>query len=314
MSVKWIITGRVVDESTGGVLSVTWEATYKNYILVYGNENIAYKSGECIFTPDATSPSFIPYKELNEPKILSWVYLEIDKNEVDSEIEGVVTADRIRVSEEKIKNSELHKAVIILHNKSVVVNEVKDELGNLVYDTVIQRDDNGYSITSTRVPQFESDGVTIKKDVEGNDITVGGEIVTEQVVRTQKSWLVSDEDVLAELIEPTESMNRVSFADFAEACIARGVSISTIRDITNQPEYLKRIEGYLLVGDIKSLETWLRILPSSISGTAGELTKLRNTVDQYRLRNIDLILRKVYRDEITLEDVKTARKIFLQEL
>lgn len=208
----------------------------------------------------------------------------------------------------------LVKAIRLLQDASVVISNELDGQGNVIYDAVPTYDANGYAITVTRVPLFEADGLTPQKDGNGDDIILGGSAVTEEVARTVKSWAVSDANVLAQLIEPVNQMLPVSFIDFAEAALARGVPTATLRDIADRPDYLARIEALMLVGDFKSLLTWFKVIPTSISGTAADLTKLKNTTAEFRLRRIDVTLREVYREAITLADVTNARAELLAEL
>lgn len=78
---KWAIDNMEHTVSDGGVFAVYWRV---NEILhdVSGVTYTATACGSLFFTPDPDSPSYIPYDELTEGIVLTWVHDTLGKESV----------------------------------------------------------------------------------------------------------------------------------------------------------------------------------------------------------------------------------------
>lgn len=66
--ITWKITNLRRDPATGLVQSASWSCTIDE------NEQSATRGGEYVFVPkEPTDPGFIPYDQINEKTILSWM-------------------------------------------------------------------------------------------------------------------------------------------------------------------------------------------------------------------------------------------------
>lgn len=71
----------------GGVFYVEW--------VCYGLHHTFEKSaaGTCMFTPQPSGNGFTPLSNLTEKQVLTWVWGQVDKAEVESKIEEMLQED-----------------------------------------------------------------------------------------------------------------------------------------------------------------------------------------------------------------------------
>lgn len=87
--VSWVIKDMVADASSGGVVSVNWEATVSEQIVVSGTPQsvMASNGGTSTFEPNPSDSGFVPYDDLTEDDVLGWVYLQVDKDAYESDLQ-----------------------------------------------------------------------------------------------------------------------------------------------------------------------------------------------------------------------------------
>lgn len=74
---EWPIKTLEYNVEDGGVIVAHWRC------IAEDGDYTASAYGSASFTPDPTSPDFIPYADLTEEDVLSWVWISVDKDEVE---------------------------------------------------------------------------------------------------------------------------------------------------------------------------------------------------------------------------------------
>lgn len=84
----WQILNLERNASDGGVIKVYWLAKRHEQVGEAENESVysAYYKGTTDLTPDASLDSFILFEDLTEDVVLGWVYNEINKTEIETQI------------------------------------------------------------------------------------------------------------------------------------------------------------------------------------------------------------------------------------
>ena len=87
--VSWLIKDMVADASSGGVVSVMWEATVADQVVVSGKPQVVMASsgGTSSFEPNPNDSSFVPYDDLTEDDVLRWVYSQVDRDACESDLQ-----------------------------------------------------------------------------------------------------------------------------------------------------------------------------------------------------------------------------------
>jgi len=81
---NWTIETCEHEVATGGITVAHWRVN-----AVDGDYSTsAY--GSCGFTPDPTSERFKPYNEVTEEEVLSWVWGQLDKEELESSLQSSI--------------------------------------------------------------------------------------------------------------------------------------------------------------------------------------------------------------------------------
>ena len=70
----WTIAQLERNTADGGVVVAHWRATATD------GDYSASAYGTAGFTPDPTSPDFVPFDDLTEADVLEWVYAALDKD------------------------------------------------------------------------------------------------------------------------------------------------------------------------------------------------------------------------------------------
>ena len=76
----WSIANLERNTADGGVVVAHFRAT-----LTDGDYS-ASTYGTVGFTPDPTSPDFVPFESLTEADVLAWVYESVDKDSVEASL------------------------------------------------------------------------------------------------------------------------------------------------------------------------------------------------------------------------------------
>ena len=78
----WTIANLERNVADGGVIVAHWRVTAEETV---GEETYTASSyGTCGFTPDASSPDFVPYDQLTEADVLAWVWSSMDKDATEA--------------------------------------------------------------------------------------------------------------------------------------------------------------------------------------------------------------------------------------
>ena len=86
MAISWTIGNMTHVISDGGVVSAEWRATATSGI------HSVTKYNRQVFTPDPSSPSFVPYADLTESDVLGWCYEQIDKDAIETSLTAEIDA------------------------------------------------------------------------------------------------------------------------------------------------------------------------------------------------------------------------------
>jgi hypothetical protein len=88
---NWTVTKLKHVLADGGVVSVCWEVE-SDTVTVNGTPYTEITAGENQFTYDASSADFIPYDDLTEDVVLSWVWdtslTGVDKTLIETELQA----------------------------------------------------------------------------------------------------------------------------------------------------------------------------------------------------------------------------------
>lgn len=88
METTWSISLLERNLPDNGVVTAHWRVT-----AVDGDYS-ASAYGTAGFTPDPTDPAFIPYENLTEAEVLSWVWGGVDKAETEANLAAQIEADK----------------------------------------------------------------------------------------------------------------------------------------------------------------------------------------------------------------------------
>ena len=80
MTISWTIGNMTHIIDDGGVVSAEWRATATSGIYS------VTKYDRETFTPNPSSPSFVPYADLTESDVLRWCYEQIDKDAIETSL------------------------------------------------------------------------------------------------------------------------------------------------------------------------------------------------------------------------------------
>jgi len=84
---EWSLPTLERNLSDGGVTICHWRASASD-----GDYN-ASSYGTCGFTPDPSSPDFVPYDDLTEAQVLGWVWESVDKDATEAALQAKIDAD-----------------------------------------------------------------------------------------------------------------------------------------------------------------------------------------------------------------------------
>ena len=98
---NWTIAQLERNTTDNGVIVAHWRVTAEETV---GTEDdaITYTAssyGTCGFSPDPTSPSFVPYEDLTEADVLAWVYESVDKDATEAALTANIEEQKNPVTE-----------------------------------------------------------------------------------------------------------------------------------------------------------------------------------------------------------------------
>ena len=98
---NWTIAQLERNTTDNGVIVAHWRVTAEETV---GTEDdaVTYTAssyGTCGFSPDPTSPSFVPYEDLTEADVLAWVYESVDKDATEAALTANIEEQKNPVTE-----------------------------------------------------------------------------------------------------------------------------------------------------------------------------------------------------------------------
>lgn len=94
MNCTWTIEQLRRNSADGGVITVFWKCKADGVTDKFGNE--LFLSSTLDFTPDPSSPDFVPFDSLTQETVLGWVQAEIQadvEEEMNNRFADKVVAD-----------------------------------------------------------------------------------------------------------------------------------------------------------------------------------------------------------------------------
>jgi hypothetical protein len=85
---NWTIETCEYEVATGGITVAHWR------VSVVDGTYSATAYGSVGLTPDVTDPSFKPYDQVTQDEVLSWVWGQLDKEELESSLQNSVDSQK----------------------------------------------------------------------------------------------------------------------------------------------------------------------------------------------------------------------------
>jgi len=98
---NWTIAQLERNTTDNGVIVAHWRVTAKETVGT-GDDAVTYTAssyGTCGFSPDPTSPDFVPYADLTEADVLAWVYESVDKDATEAALTANIEEQKNPVTE-----------------------------------------------------------------------------------------------------------------------------------------------------------------------------------------------------------------------
>ena len=98
---NWTIAQLERNTTDNGVIVAHWRVTAEETVGT-GDDAVTYTAssyGTCGFSPDPTSPSFVPYEDLTEADVLAWVYESVDKDATEAALTANIEEQKNPVTE-----------------------------------------------------------------------------------------------------------------------------------------------------------------------------------------------------------------------
>lgn len=80
----WTIVNLERNTADGGVTTAHWRVTEEN--IADGRTYTASNYGAEMFSYDSSDPAFIPYEQLTEADVLTWVWGVVGKDEIEARL------------------------------------------------------------------------------------------------------------------------------------------------------------------------------------------------------------------------------------
>jgi hypothetical protein len=88
----WTISTLEHNTADGGVIVAHWRVNDSETVGDDTYSATAY--GTCSFTPDASSPDYVPYADLTEEMVLGWVWETVDQEATEAALAAKIEADK----------------------------------------------------------------------------------------------------------------------------------------------------------------------------------------------------------------------------
>ena len=99
----WTISTMERNTSDGGVIVAHWRVTDSETV---GEDTFSASAyGTCSFTPDASSPDFVPYADLTESVVLGWCWSEeggVDQDAVEASLTANINEQKTPATEDGV--------------------------------------------------------------------------------------------------------------------------------------------------------------------------------------------------------------------
>jgi hypothetical protein len=93
----WTISTLERELADGGVVVAHWRATASETVGT-GDDAVTYSAssyGTCGFTPDPSSPDYIPYADVTEQDALNWTWAGgVDKDAIEASLSANIEAQK----------------------------------------------------------------------------------------------------------------------------------------------------------------------------------------------------------------------------
>ena len=87
-------------DNDGGVIVAHWRVTESETV---GDDTFSASAyGTQSFTPDASSPDFVPYADLTEATVLGWVWDSMDKDAVEASLTANIDEQKNPTTEDGV--------------------------------------------------------------------------------------------------------------------------------------------------------------------------------------------------------------------
>jgi len=96
----WTIADLERSVADGGVTVAHWRVT-ETETVGEGDDAVTYSAssyGTVSFTPDADADDFIDYDDLTEANVLSWVYENVNKEEIETSLANNIAEQKTPVT------------------------------------------------------------------------------------------------------------------------------------------------------------------------------------------------------------------------
>lgn len=87
----WTISTLEHNTADGGVIVAHWRVNDSETVGDDTYSATAY--GTCSFTPDASSPDYVPYADLTEEMVLGWVWETVDQEATEAALAAKIEAE-----------------------------------------------------------------------------------------------------------------------------------------------------------------------------------------------------------------------------
>jgi hypothetical protein len=97
----WFISTLEHNTADGGVIVAHWRV---NDLETVGEETYSASAyGTCSFTPDASSPDYVPYADLTEEMVLGWCFADgVDKDAIEASLTAQIEEQKNPTTEDGV--------------------------------------------------------------------------------------------------------------------------------------------------------------------------------------------------------------------
>jgi len=97
----WTIATLEHNTADGGVIVAHWRVTDEETVGEETYSTSAY--GTCSFTPDASSPDYVPYADLTEATVLAWCWANgVDQDAVEASLTAQIEEQKAPTTQDGV--------------------------------------------------------------------------------------------------------------------------------------------------------------------------------------------------------------------